>query len=87
MDPELSSNREKRRTENQEHIKHLLEDIWDYDLDETLNKIFSTQASKGIQCITYIPKEELMNIKRKEDNGDCSELMTFEVGIIRRLKN
>ena len=79
------SNREKRRAENQEDIKHLLEEIWDYDPDNTFYKIFSREANTGILCIINRPKEDFMNLKWEEDNGDVSELMTFEVGMIHIL--
>ena len=44
MAPELGSKREKIWAENQEDIKHLLEEVWDFDPEETFCKIFSKQA-------------------------------------------
>ena len=48
MTPASVSNREKRRTENKEDIEHLLEEIQDFNPDETFYKIFSREAKKGI---------------------------------------
>ena len=79
------SNREKRRVENQEDIKHLLEEVSDYETDETFYKIFSRQASEGIPTILNTTREELVNLKWEEENGNISKLEPFEAGIIQSL--
>ena len=63
MDPATRSNIQKRRTETQEDIKHLLEEIQDFDPDETFYKIFSREAKKGIQDVIDMSKDELKELK------------------------
>ena len=71
----IRSNREKRRAENQEDIKHLLGGVWDFDPDETFHKIFSRESKKGVQEVIDISKEELKELRCREDNGDLSDLI------------
>ena len=87
MAPEFRSKREKKRAETKEDIEHLLKEIFDFGPDETFYKIFSRQASHGIQHITNMPNEDLVKLEQKEDNGDVSKLDPFEVGMIRSLNN
>ena len=87
MAPETRSKREKRRVETKEDIKHLLEELWDFDLEENFYKIFSMEASKGIQDDTNLCKEQLENLKWKERNGGVTKLEPSEVGKVRSLKN
>ena len=81
------SSRENRRAENQEDIKHLLKEVWYFDLDETFCKIFSIEAKKGIQDVIDMSKEDLREIKWREDDSYLAELMASEVGKVRILKN
>ena len=53
------SNREKRRTENQEDIKGLRQEGQDFDPDETFCKTFSREAKKVKQDVIGMCKEEL----------------------------
>ena len=66
MAPVTRSNREKRRTEIQEEIKHLLEEAWDFNPDETFHKIFFREAKKGIQEVVDMSKKELKEFKWRE---------------------
>ena len=43
MTPTTTSNRDNRREENQEAIKNILEEAWDFDPDENFYKIFSNK--------------------------------------------
>ena len=63
MAPTTRSNKYKRRLENKEHIKNLLEEVWDFDPDENFSKIFSREAKKGIQDVIDMSKEELRELK------------------------
>ena len=87
MAPELRSKREKRRVETKEDIRHLLEEIYDFDPEETFYKIFSKQAIKGIQDSMNLSKEELKNHTWIEDNSDFSKLEPSKAGKVRSLKN
>ena len=58
-----SHNSEKRRADNQEDIKHLLEEVSDFDPDETFCKIFSIGSKKGVKDVIDMSKEELKKIK------------------------
>ena len=87
MDPATRSNREKKRIDNQEEIKHLLEEIWYFYLDETFYKILSREAKKVIQDIIDMTKEGLKELSWRKNNGDLSELITIEVGKVRSLRN
>ena len=80
MAPELRSKREKRRAEIQEDTKHLLEEVQDFDSEETLCKISTRQARNGIQDAIDLSKEELKDLTRRENNGDVSKLKPREVG-------
>ena len=40
------SNREKTKADPQEAIKHLLEEVWDFDPEKTFFQIFSREAKK-----------------------------------------
>ena len=62
MDPGLRSKIKKRRTETKECIKNLLEEVLDFDPEETFYKTFSRQASKGIQDSIDLFKEELKEL-------------------------
>ena len=90
MDPvsyATSSNREKRREVNEEDIKHLLAEVWDFDPDKYFYKMLSRESKKGVQDVTDVSKEELKEEKWREDNCDLSELMTSDVVKIRSLKD
>ena len=56
MAPAAKSNGEKRSAENREGIKHFLEDVWDFDSDETFYNIFSKESKKGVQDVIGMNK-------------------------------
>ena len=87
MAPKLRPKREKRREETKEDIKNLLREVWDFDPEETFYKIFSRQASKGIQDAIDLSKEELKDLTWRENNRDVSKLEPSEVGKVRSLNN
>ena len=70
-----SGARKKRRWENQEDIKYYLEEIWDSNPDYILCKIFSGEAKCGIEFTTNLSKEDLEDLRRREDNGNRSPLI------------
>ena len=53
-----SGTRKKRRDENQENVKHVLDEIWDSDPDDILCKIFSRDARGGIKSTMNLSKED-----------------------------
>ena len=81
------SNREERRAETKEDIKHLLEEVWDFCSEENFYKILSRAATKGIQDSIILTKEQLETLTWKEKNGDVTKIEPIEVGKFRRLKN
>ena len=87
MAPELRSKRAKRRAETKEDIKHLLGEVWDYDLDRTFYKIFSRDSREGIKDVINMTNEDLKELTWREDNGDVCELETSESCKILSLKN
>ena len=52
----------------QEDIKHLLEEVWDYDPQDTFYKIFKREARKGALIIINLEKEDLEKIFWKDDD-------------------
>ena len=80
------SKREKRRVENKEDIKNLLEEIWDFFPEESFYEIFTKAASKGIQDILNLPKDDLRALKWIGDNDDVSNLTPNEVSRILSLR-
>ena len=65
-----------------EDIKHLLEDVWDYDPEDTFYKTFKKEARKGINMIVNLEKEDLEKLSWKE-NDLVDHLTKGEVGLIR----
>ena len=57
------SRREKRRADTKEYIKHLQEEVWDFQPEENFYKIFSRAATKGIQDAIDLTKEQLENLE------------------------
>ena len=80
------SNRDKRRAENKLDVKHLLEEVWKFDLDETFHKVLSIEANNGTKFVIDMSKENLKKLKWQEDNGDLAKFMANEVGKIHSLK-
>ena len=80
------SKRKKRRVENKEDIKHLQEEVWDFLPDQTFYKIFCRDASKGIQDVLNLTKDELKTLTWRDDNGDVIKLTPSEVGKSRSLE-
>ena len=85
MSPVTRSNRDKRSAENQEDIKHILEEVWDFDPDETFYKIFSRESKKGAQSVIDMSKEELKDLNLRENDDNLSEFMTSEACKVRSL--
>ena len=54
-----SGTRKKRREENQEDVKHILEEIWKSDPDDTLWKISSKESKGRIDFAMNMSKEDL----------------------------
>ena len=62
------NNKEKRRAFNQEDIKHILEEVWDFDLDETFCKIFSIESRLGVYDVLFLSKDYFHELSRKTDD-------------------
>ena len=60
-----SRTRKRRSHENQEDFKHVLEEIWDSDPDETLCKIFSRKAKGRIEFNMNLSSRR-PNMERKQ---------------------
>ena len=66
----------------QENIKHLLDEVWDYDPEDAFCKIFKRESRKGMNVIANLEKEDLEKLSWKE-NDLVDQLTKGEVGIIR----
>ena len=71
------SNKAERAQATQEDAKHLLEEVWDYDPQDTFYKIFKREARKGMNVIVNLEKKDLEELSWKE--GD-------EVDYLKRVK-
>ena len=91
MDPDIRSsyqtNRERRRIANKEDVKHVLEELWDFNLDENLCKMFSREYYKGAQLFLDLTKEDMKKLAWREDNGDRTNALPREVGNVHISKN
>ena len=58
-----SGTRKKRREENQEDVKQILEEIRISDTDYYLHKIFSREAKDGIDVTINLSNEDLEDLR------------------------
>ena len=63
------SNRKKRKAENQEDIKHLIEEVCGFYPDENFYKIFARESRLGLDDVLVMSKEELHELSHK--TKDC----------------
>ena len=82
MVTETRSRKAERAIAIQEDIKHLLEEVWNYEPEDIFYKIFKREASKGINMIVNLEKEDLEKLSWKE-NDLVDHLTKGEVGLIR----
>ena len=78
------SKKAERTQATQEDIKHLLEEVWDCDTQDTFYKTFAREAKKGTNLIVNLEKKDLEELSWKE--GDKVDyLKKGEVGLIRMI--
>ena len=77
-----ATSRDQRNQAIKEDIKHLLEEIWDCDLDEPFREAFSREANKSIHRILHKSRVELVELIYQEDNDALYKLKSHEVGEI-----
>ena len=76
------STREQRKGALKEDTKHLLEELWNTDEEETSHKIFMRETSKGTHKVLRYSKEMLNEIFCREEGGSAHHLKKHEVGDI-----
>ena len=64
---------------------HLLEEVWCIEPEDKFHKIFKKIATRGINAVIELSKEDLESLTWKEENGDLPSLIKSEVGAIRNL--
>ena len=77
--------RSRRNAALKEDVKHLLEELWDAEEDETFYKIFTRGTKKGTHKFVNFSKDELKDLSYREDDGSVHRLRLDEVGDVRML--
>ena len=85
--PSSLTSRENRRKANEEDVKHVLEELWDFKPDDIFHKIVSREAKRGMITIFYLTRDELLNLAWKEDDGSIHPIMPNEACKIIMLLN
>ena len=77
--------REQRKIKVEEDAKHFLDEIWDFDPDESFCKMFIRENKKGIWKILARTKDDLATITLGEDDDTVTKITPNEIGDIRML--
>ena len=85
--PSSLTSRENRRKANEEDIKHVLEELWDFKPEDIFYKIVSREARKGIGGFFYLTKDELLSLTWKDDDGSAHPITPNEACKIIMLLN
>ena len=85
--PSSLTSRENRRKANEEDVKYVLEELWDYQPDAIFHKIVYREAKRGIGTFFYLTRDELLRLTWKEGNGTIHPIAPNEACKIIMLLN
>ena len=66
-------------------MKHVIEELWDFNPDETFHNTFSIDSEKGAHVVLDLTKEDMEKLTWREESGDLTNPWPHGVGKIRSL--
>ena len=82
-DAAADNTRSRRKAALKEDVKHLLEELWDVEEDETFYKIFTRETKKGMHKFINFYRDDLKDLSYREDNGSVYHIQLHEIGDVR----